>query len=48
MTQYMAHSPSEENPQWQTLKTHAEGVSAQLEHHLRYLTLPENVPELAP
>ncbi len=48
MTQYMAHSPSQENPQWQTLKAHAEGVSARLEHHLRYVTLPENVPELLP
>ena len=44
MTQYMAHSPSRENLQWQTLKSHAEGVSSRLEHHLRYLT--ENVPEL--
>lgn len=42
----MAHSPSRENPHWQTLKAHAEGVSARLEHHLRYLTLPGNVPEL--
>lgn len=43
---YMAHSPSEENPEWQTLKAHAEGVTARLEHHLRYLT--RNVPELLP
>ncbi|WP_148221211.1 CRISPR-associated endonuclease Cas3'' [Truepera radiovictrix] len=42
----MAHSPSEENPRWQTLKAHAEGVSARLEHHLRYLF--ESVPELRP
>lgn len=48
MIRYMAHSPSQENPQWQTLKAHAEGVSARLEHHLRYLTLTENVPELLP
>lgn len=45
MTRYMAHSPSEENPQWQTLKAHAEGVTARLEHHLRYLT--RSVPELS-
>lgn len=43
---YMAHSPSAENPEWQTLKAHAEGVTARLEHHLRYLT--QNVPELLP
>jgi len=42
----MAHSPSQENPQWQPLKAHAEGVSARLEHHLRYIT--QSVPELAP
>ena len=46
MTQYMAHSPSQENSQWQTLKAHAEGVSARLEHHLRYMI--DNVPELLP
>lgn len=43
---YMAHSPSEENLEWQTLKAHAEGVTARLEHHLRYLT--RSVPELLP
>jgi CRISPR-associated endonuclease/helicase Cas3 len=43
---YMAHSPSEENTQWQTLQSHAEGVAVRLEHHLRYLI--ESVPELAP
>jgi len=48
VTRYMAHSPSQENPQWQTLKAHLEGVTARLEHHVRYLTLPENVPELLP
>ena len=46
MTKYMAHSPSEENLAWQTLKAHAEGVTTRLEHHLRYLT--QNVPELSP
>lgn len=40
----MAHSPSKENPQWQPLQAHAEGVSTRLVHHLRYLT--QNVPEL--
>jgi CRISPR-associated endonuclease/helicase Cas3 len=42
----MAHCPSKENARWQALKDYAEGVSARLEHHLRYLTLLENVPEL--
>lgn len=46
MTRYMAHSPSDENTEWQTLKAHAEGVTSRLEHHLRYLT--HNVPELLP
>lgn len=48
MTRYMAHSPSQENQEWQTLKAHLEGVTARLEHHVRYLTLLENVPELLP
>ena len=42
---YMAHSPGEESSGWQTLKAHAEGVTARLEHHLRYLV--QNVPELS-
>lgn len=46
MTKYMAHSPSNENPEWQTLKAHAEGVTSRLEHHLRYLI--HNVSELLP
>lgn len=46
MTIFMGHSPSGENSQWQTLKAHAEGVTARLEHHVRYLV--RNVPELLP
>ena len=44
MIRYMAHSPSGENSEWQTLKAHAEGVTIRLEHHLRYLS--QNMPEL--
>lgn len=44
MTRYMAHSPSGENSEWQTLKVHAEGVTIRVEHHLRYLS--QNMPEL--
>ncbi|MGI8748652.1 MAG: CRISPR-associated endonuclease Cas3'', partial [Deinococcus sp.] len=40
MTSYMAHSPSEENPQWQTLRDHVEGVTRLTEHHVRYLGVP--------
>ncbi len=36
MPSYMAHSPSAENRQWQTLQSHTEGVTARLEHHLRF------------
>ncbi|WP_345466026.1 CRISPR-associated endonuclease Cas3'' [Deinococcus carri] len=45
---YMGHSPSRENSEWQTLRDHVEGVTRRLEHHVRYLTLPGNVPELRP
>ncbi|MEW6421254.1 MAG: CRISPR-associated endonuclease Cas3'' [Deinococcota bacterium] len=45
---FMGHSPSQENPEWQTLKAHVEGVTRRLEHHVRYLALAENVPELRP
>jgi hypothetical protein len=31
MAQYMAHSPSQENPNWHPLKDHAEGVGVRLE-----------------
>ena len=44
MTSFMAHSPSSENPAWQTLEAHAQGVTVRLEHYLRYLI--RNVPEL--
>ena len=44
----MGHSPSRENDRWQTLRAHTEGVTVRLEHHLRYLTLPNNIPELLP
>ena len=44
----MGHSPSRENDRWQTLRAHTEGVTVRLEHHLRYLTLANNIPELLP
>nr|WP_162243079.1 CRISPR-associated endonuclease Cas3'' [Deinococcus sp. Leaf326] len=34
----MGHSPSQENPTWQTLRSHSEGVARFTEHHLRYLS----------
>ena len=48
MIRYMGHSPSAENAEWQPLKAHVEGVTVRLEHHVRYLTLPGNVPQLLP
>lgn len=38
MVVYMGHSPSRENPDWQTLKCHTEGVSRLAEHNIRYLS----------
>lgn len=35
----MGHSPSQENPNWQTLKSHSEGVARLTEYNLRYLSL---------
>ncbi|WP_425145963.1 CRISPR-associated endonuclease Cas3'' [Deinococcus sp.] len=40
MSKYMGHSASEENPEWQTLKEHVEGVTNLTEHHLQYLNVP--------
>lgn len=37
MSKYMGHSPSAENPNWQTLKDHVEGVTNRTEQHVRYL-----------
>lgn len=48
MIRYMGHSPSAENAAWQPLKAHVEGVTVRLESHLRYLTRPNNIPELLP
>nr|WP_246363357.1 CRISPR-associated endonuclease Cas3'' [Deinococcus budaensis] len=36
----MGHSPSAQNPEWQTLKAHVDGVTARLTHHVRYLNVP--------
>ncbi|GAA5503172.1 hypothetical protein Dxin01_02921 [Deinococcus xinjiangensis] len=44
MSKYMGHSPSKENPNWQTLKEHVEGVTDLLEHHIRYVEVPELLP----
>ncbi|BDP43474.1 CRISPR-associated helicase/endonuclease Cas3 (plasmid) [Deinococcus aetherius] len=41
---FMGHSPSRENPRWQTLKDHVEGVTRRLEHHVRYIGVPELTP----
>lgn len=41
MSKYMGHSPSKENPQWQTLKAHIEGVTDLLRGHVRYFNHPE-------
>lgn len=38
MSIYMGHSPSKENPTWQTLKSHTEGTTRLTEHHTRYLS----------
>jgi len=35
--QFMGHSPSKENLDWQTLEAHVEGVTQRIEHHVRYL-----------
>ncbi|MFC6619136.1 CRISPR-associated endonuclease Cas3'' [Deinococcus radiophilus] len=40
----MGHSPSKENPEWQTLKDHVEGVTNRTEEHVRYL-IPK-IPQL--
>ena len=37
MSKYMGHSPSKENPNWQSLKDHVEGVTNRTEQHVRYL-----------
>lgn len=44
MTRYMGHSPSRENPEWQTLQDHVQGVTALMEHHVRYVTVPGLLP----
>ncbi|MFW8628439.1 CRISPR-associated helicase Cas3' [Deinococcus sp. ME38] len=41
MTTYMGHSPGEENPLWQTLKEHLDGVTARTVQHVRFLNVPE-------
>ena len=38
--QFMGHSPSRENLEWQTLQAHVEGVTQLTEHHVRYMTVP--------
>lgn len=38
---FMGHSPSAQNPEWQTLKAHVDGVTTRLTHHVRYLNVPE-------
>nr|WP_246580681.1 CRISPR-associated endonuclease Cas3'' [Deinococcus aestuarii] len=40
----MGHSPSRENPNWQTLKAHVIGVTLRLEHHVRYVDVPKLLP----
>ncbi|WP_278911655.1 CRISPR-associated endonuclease Cas3'' [Deinococcus wulumuqiensis] len=37
MSKYMGHSPSKENPTWQSLKDHVQGVTNRTEQHVRYL-----------
>lgn len=44
MTTYMGHSPSGENPVWQTLRAHVEGVTNRTDEHVRYLV--PNIPHL--
>lgn len=41
---FMGHSPSAQNPEWQTLKAHVDGVTTRLTHHVRYLNV--HVPEV--
>lgn len=36
----MGHSPSAQNPEWQTLRAHVDGVTERLAHHARYLNVP--------
>lgn len=38
--QFMGHSPSKENLEWQTLQAHVEGVTQLTEHHVRYMAVP--------
>ena len=40
MNKYMGHSPSKENPNWQTLKDHVEGVTKLLCQHARFFNHP--------
>lgn len=40
MSKYMGHSPSKENPNWQTLKDHVEGVTKLLCQHARFFNHP--------
>lgn len=40
MTRYMGHSPSKENPNWQTLKEHVEGVTDFIRKHVRFFNVP--------
>ena len=42
--QFMGHSPSEENPNWQTLENHVSGVTRRTEQHVRYMATA--IPEL--
>ncbi|WP_051363482.1 CRISPR-associated endonuclease Cas3'' [Deinococcus murrayi] len=37
---FMAHRPSAEQPQWQPLREHAQGVARRAEHFVRYLAVP--------
>jgi CRISPR-associated endonuclease/helicase Cas3 len=38
--QFMGHSPSSENPEWQTLPDHVSGVTERITHHVRYMAIP--------
>jgi CRISPR-associated endonuclease/helicase Cas3 len=38
--QFMGHSPSSENPEWQTLENHVSGVTERTTHHVRYMAVP--------
>lgn len=37
---FMGHSPSTENPKWQSLEDHVDGVTTLTEHHVRYMAIP--------